>query len=386
MQKFLYVQSAYNGTDYNCRQTPKPQKIPVTVTSLPTESQTQSDPRFTELGRWVAADLGLKVTSIAPASADASFRRYYRLELPAGLERPAASLIVMDAPPGRESLEPFVRASAMLLDIGVNVPTVLEQDRARGFLLLTDLGTQLYLPALKAERNVDELYEDAFVALLRIQSRGRAHAAELPPYDRARLEQEMLLLPAWFIDRHLGITIDAGLGSMLHATFDFLIEEVLAQPRVFVHRDYHSRNLMICEGANPGILDFQDAVCGAVAYDLVSLMRDLYIVWPEERVRDWVLAYRRKAIMAGVDVGGNDAEFLRWFDLAGVQRHLKVLGIFARLWHRDGKSLYLQDLPATLDYVLQVSARYPQLAALNEFLERQVRPHLTAANARVLPR
>jgi aminoglycoside/choline kinase family phosphotransferase len=290
----------------------------------------------------------------------------------------------MDAPPERENIEPYVRASAMLADIGVNVPRVLEQDRVRGFLLLTDLGTRLYLIELKAGRNVDALYDDALGALLRIQARGGEHARQLPPYDRARLEQEMRLLPDWFITRHLGVTIDAGLGSLLRTAFDFLLDEVLAQPCVFVHRDYHSRNLMVCAGANPGILDFQDAVCGAVAYDLVSLLRDLYIVWPPARVRGWLLGYRARALAAGVAAGASDAEFLRWFDLAGLQRHLKVLGIFARLWHRDGKPAYLDDLPATLAYVLEASSRYPQLTALREFLERHAQPGLAAANARAL--
>jgi aminoglycoside/choline kinase family phosphotransferase len=196
----------------------------------------------------------------------------------------------------------------------------------------------------------------------------------------------MQLLPDWFIERHLARSIDGGLRSVLRATFDFLLDEVLAQPGVFVHRDYHSRNLMFCEAANPGILDFQDAVHGAVAYDLVSLLRDLYIVWPPERVRDWVLAYRKMAIAAGVNAGASDAEFLRWFDLAGMQRHLKVLGIFARLWHRDGKAGYLGDLPATLTYVLQASARYPELTALHDFLELEAKPNLASANARALRR
>jgi len=376
------MKGAYNGTDYNVRQTRETLCCPFTVTRSPSEPSLETEPsadaRLAELTRWITRDLGLVVTRVRPASADASFRRYFRIE------RPSGSLVVMDAPPGRESLEPYIRTSAMLLDIGVNVPRVLEENRARGFLLLTDLGSRLYLTELEAGRNVDRLYEDALAALIRIQARGTVHAGNLPPYDRARLEQEMQLLPEWFIERHLGRGIDDGLRSVLRTTFDFLLDEVLAQPRVFVHRDYHSRNLMFCEGANPGILDFQDAVHGAVAYDLVSLLRDLYIVWPSDRVRDWVLAYRGKAVAAGVNAGASDAEFLRWFDLAGVQRHLKVLGIFARLWHRDAKAGYLGDLPATLTYVLQASARYPELAALNDFLLREAKPSLAAANARAL--
>ncbi|HZF16795.1 MAG TPA: phosphotransferase [Steroidobacteraceae bacterium] len=334
------------------------------------------DARLADLKAWLTTDLRLEFSSVEPASADASFRRYFRLE------RAAGSLIVMDAPPGRENLQAYMQASAMLLDIGVNVPRVLEHDRARGFLLLTDLGTRLYLYELKTGRRVDPLYDDAFRALIHIQSRGGEHARKLPPYDRGRLDQEMQLLPDWFITRHLGFDLDAGIRSMLRAAFDFLLDEVLAQPTVFVHRDYHSRNLMVCEGANPGILDFQDAVCGAVAYDLVSLLRDLYVVWPPARVEAWVLAYRARAGAAGIDTGRSDAEFLRWFDLAGLQRHLKVLGIFARLWHRDGKPAYLDDLPATLAYVLEASSRYRELATLRDFLDRLARPRLAAATAR----
>ena len=346
--------------------------------SAVTPNPAPTDARLEELTRWLDSGLGLSSFRITPASADASFRRYFRVQ------RAQGSLIVMDAPPERESIEPYLRVARMLLDIGVNVPRILEENRARGFLLLSDLGTELYLPELKAGRNVDGLYGDALAALLMIQARGAAHAAQLPPYDRPRLVQEMRLLPDWFLERHLQLTLDSEARDMLQAAFEFLLEEVLAQPRVFVHRDYHSRNLMICPGANPGILDFQDAVSGAVAYDLVSLLRDLYVVWPEARVRDWVLGYRKRALAAGVDVGRSDAEFLRWFDLAGVQRHLKVLGIFARLWHRDGKPAYLDDLPATLEYVMQVTGRYPELAALNDFLVNHARSQLGSARNRAL--
>lgn len=349
-------------------------KFRSTVTGLPTPT----DARLAELTRWVIQDLKLETTGIQPASADASFRRYFRVE------RPQGSLIVMDAPPERESVEPFVRAAAMLLDIGVHVPKVLEQDRARGFLLLTDLGTNLYLSELKAGRNADTLYAAALDSLVRIQARGGDHARALNPYDRGRLETEMQLFPDWFITRHLGFGLDAELQALVRSTFDFLVQEMLAQPSVFVHRDYHSRNLMVCPQENPGILDFQDAVHGAVAYDLVSLLRDLYIVWPPQRVHGWVLDYRRRAAASGVDVGTSDAEFLRWFDLAGLQRHLKVLGIFARLWHRDGKPAYLGDLPATLAYVLQTAAHYPELAPLHRFLEQRAKPQLAAATARAL--
>jgi len=226
------------------------------------------------------------------------------------------------------------------------------------------------------------LYGQALDTLALIQLHGASGARELPPYDAAALRREMQLLPDWFCARHLALALDEGERALLADTFEFLEREALRQPVVLVHRDYHSRNLMVCADSNPGILDFQDAVRGAVAYDLVSLLRDLYIVWPASRVREWLLVYRRKAQAAGVEVGSNEMEFMRWFELAGLQRHLKVLGIFARLWHRDGKAAYLEDLPATLAYVLDASSRYRELAPLHRFLSERALPNLAEANQR----
>jgi aminoglycoside/choline kinase family phosphotransferase len=352
-----------------------------------------TDLRFGALSAWLELDLNLGAERIVVASADASFRRYFRAI------RGSETFIVMDAPPEKENIEPYVNVARMLADTGVNVPQILAEDRERGFLLLTDLGSELYLNDLSKGENVDALYADAMIALCQIQSRGREHAANLPPYDRKRLTDEMNLMPEWFCGRHLGLKLSDDERVMLTQTFDMLADEALAQPQVFVHRDYHSRNLMICAPndpltlplpgtptlqsfseageripmSNPGILDFQDAVRGAVTYDLVSLLKDCYVVWPRERVVRWVEDYRLLAQNAGVAHGMDRAQFLRAFDLMGVQRHLKVLGIFARLFHRDGKSGYLKDLPRVLEYVTSMCAEYPQLSALGQFLQARVR-------------
>jgi aminoglycoside/choline kinase family phosphotransferase len=252
----------------------------------------------------------------------------------------------------------------------------LHQDAAQGFLLNTDLGTRTYLNELADGSKVDALYGDAMSALVAIQSKGERHARTLPPYDAAVLQREMALFPEWFCERHLGLALDSSEQQALQRMFETLTAEALRQPRVFVHRDYHSRNLMVGDGqrygANPGILDFQDALCGPVTYDLVSLLRDCYISWPIQRVHAWVRAFRAEAGDAGVGVGRSDDEFLRWFDFMGVQRHLKVLGIFARLWHRDGKPGYLKDLPLTLRYVRDVVDAYAELAPLKRLIDDRI--------------
>jgi aminoglycoside/choline kinase family phosphotransferase len=287
----------------------------------------------------------------------------------------------MDAPPEKIGLDAYLSIGGMLNAIGVHVPRVLAEEHARGFLLVTDLGTRQYLDDLRLEQHVEAHYLDAMMALGRIQSRGVEHASRLPPYDRKLLERELTLMPEWFCERHLKLELSEGERALLAEAFEFLMSAALAQPQVFVHRDYHSRNLMVCPGDNPGILDFQDAVRGPVTYDLVSLFRDCYIGWPAARVRDWALRYREMAMAAGVDLGANGAEFLRWFDLMGAQRHLKVLGIFARLCHRDGKRGYLDDLPLTLRYVLDVCRRYEELAALARFIEGRATPLLAERRA-----
>ena len=340
---------------------------------VPTASD---DPRLAQLRHWLERDLGFSDYAIAPASADASFRRYFRVTRPG-----QAPLIVMDAPPARESCGPYVRVAGMLLDVGVNAPRVLEYAEQEGFLLLTDLGTLMYLPELARPGRADALYEDAFAALVAIQSRGAAHAAQLPPYDAKLLRFEMSLFPDWLLQRHLGIALTAPEVRVLESAMDALVSNAHEQPQVFVHRDYHSRNLMVCPGNNPGILDFQDAVRGALTYDLVSLLRDSYIAWPQERVVAWALRYRAIARAAGLDAGRDDAQFLRWLDLIGVQRHLKIGGIFARLCHRDGKTGYLADIPRTLQYAVQSCARHADFVDLGLLIRDKVLPAVVAKNA-----
>lgn len=337
------------------------------------------DARLERLKHWLTQLFGSRDFHIAPASADASFRRYFRVT------RGEQTWIAMDAPPDKEDMEPYVRVAAMLVGVGVNAPRVLERNPAEGFLLNSDLGSRTYLMELDAGGDPDRLYEDAIEALVRIQAHGHAHAATLPPYDDALLRREMGLFPEWFCGRHLGLRIEGDDAAGLAAVFDALAAAALAQPRVFVHRDYHSRNLMVTDatrhGANPGILDFQDAVCGPVTYDLVSLLRDCYVAWPVERVYAWLAQFRTNAQREGVDVGGSEQEFRRWFDLMGVQRHLKAIGIFARLWHRDGKPGYLKDIPRTLEYVRYVSGEYPELGFLRQFIDARVLPALATAKS-----
>lgn len=333
-------------------------------------TQIASDSRLQLLDRWLERLFGDRDFSIAVASADASFRRYFRIS------RRGETLIAMDAPPDKEDMAPYVRIAGMLVDVGVNAPRVLHQDATQGFLLNSDLGTRTYLNELADRTRAGALYGDAMSALVAIQSKGERHARTLPPYDAAVLQREMALFPEWFCTRHLGLELNATEQRTLQQMFDVLIAEALRQPRVFVHRDYHSRNLMLGDGArfgaNPGILDFQDALYGPVTYDLVSLLRDCYISWPIEQVHGWVAQFRDQVGAAGVGVGGSPQEFLRWFDFMGVQRHLKVLGIFARLWHRDGKSGYLKDLPLTLRYVRDVVNVYPELAPLRRLIDERV--------------
>lgn len=338
------------------------------------------DLRREQLEQWLAKLFGARDFQLTTASADASFRRYFRVA------RGEDTWIAMDAPPAKEDMEPYIRIAAMLVDVGVNAPRVMERNPQEGFLLNSDLGSQTYLMELARPGGADRLYADAIDALVRIQARGGAHAAQLPPYDDALLRREMALFPEWFCGRHLGLSFSGDDAAALAGVFDVLSAVALEQPRVFVHRDYHSRNLMVGDGArhgaNPGILDFQDAVCGPVTYDLVSLLRDCYVAWPAEGVRAWALQFRAAAQRAGVGVGADEREFLRWFDLMGVQRHLKAIGIFARLWHRDGKPGYLDDIPRTLNYVRQVSQGYRELAFLHSFIDAQVLPALEAVRAR----
>jgi len=292
--------------------------------------------------------------SIEPASADASFRRYFRVK--AG----ARSLIAMDAPPDKEDVRPFIHVARLLRDAGLNAPDVLEADERRGFLLLSDLGSVTYLAALD-EGNASALFADATEALLKWQRATRP--GELPPYDEALLRRELALFPDWYVARHLGQTLTAAQREALDRTFDRIIAANLAQPTVYVHRDYMPRNLMVAT-PNPGILDFQDAVIGPITYDLASLFRDAFISWDEERVIDWSIRYWEAARRAGLPVGSDFGSFWRDFEWMGLQRHLKVLGIFARINYRDGKPHYLADTPRFVAYVRAVARRYDELAPL----------------------
>jgi aminoglycoside/choline kinase family phosphotransferase len=323
--------------------------------------------------------LQLNITRLEPASNDASFRRYFRAWRADGATR-----VVMDAPPGKEDTAPFLKVAALLAGCGVHVPQIEAVDAARGFVLLEDLGTSSYLARLDAGADPAPLYTDALAALQRMALHGLTAARELPPYDRTALQRELALMPEWFCGRHLRLTLDAADRELLAATFELLTRAALEQPTVFVHRDYHSRNLMWLPQRNPGILDFQDALAGPITYDLVSLLKDCYIDWPRARVQQWVADYRVRLAADGAAVGADLQQFLRWFDLIGLQRHIKVLGIFARLWWRDGKRGYLADLPRTLQYVRAAAARYPELSAFAAWLERRVVPAFGPANAAAL--
>jgi N-acetylmuramate 1-kinase len=335
-----------------------------------------SDSRLALLTRWVVDDLGFAGGRIEPASADASFRRYFRLT------RGADSYIIMDAPPDKEALEPFVSVARALLGLGLNVPVILARNMPAGLLLLSDLGTRLYLEELNAGRDVERLYTEALEALVRLQTRGAEAAHTLPPYDRAALRREMELMPEWFLARHLEQPAAAEARAMLDRLFGLLEQCALAQPATFVHRDYHSRNLLVSVEANPGILDFQDAMRGAITYDAVSLLKDCYIAWPREQMSRWLLAYRERLLAAGFPLGVEEPEFMRWFDLMGLQRHIKVLGIFARLYYRDGKSGYLKDLPRVLAYVRDAARRYPETEEFARYIDTHIDPAFRAAQAR----
>jgi N-acetylmuramate 1-kinase len=338
----------------------------------------ESDARLALIEEWLSRELRLPVERIEPASSDASFRRYFR----AFGEH--ATWIVMDAPPPHEDVRPYLKVTRLLESLGVHVPHLHEADAERGLLLLEDLGSTLYLERLNAGVDPEPLYGEALAALARIQVQGGEASGELPPYDAAVLARELALMPEWFLERHLALGASDAEAQLIERSFAFLIGEGLAQPQVFVHRDYHSRNLMVVPGRNPGIIDFQDALRGPVGYDLVSLLKDCYIAWPRARVTGWVSRYRAQLAAAGGATGTSEAQFLRWFDLIGVQRHIKVLGIFCRLWYRDGKSGYLADLPRVLAYVRETCALYAELDALGRFLAERVAPALPLANARAL--
>lgn len=312
-----------------------------------------TDLRLQQLTEWVHTQR--PQAQLKTASADASFRRYFRVT------DGSQSWIAMDAPPEKETLQPFIDVTERLLAVSVNAPKIYQKSLEHGFLLLGDLGDTPYLSSLNSVAEADALYRDAFSALLMIQ---KADTSDLPLYDKALLQQEMSLMPEWFLSEHLGLSLTKTELTELQLVFDQLIEVALQQPQVFVHRDYHSRNLMVTPDNNPGVIDYQDAVLGPICYDLVSLLRDCYIAWPEEQVRQWVSTFQNMATEQGVIPEIDEATFQKWFDWIGLQRHIKVLGIFARLNHRDGKAHYLNDLPLTLSYVLSVAANYSEMKPL----------------------
>ncbi|HYC43115.1 MAG TPA: phosphotransferase [Noviherbaspirillum sp.] len=324
---------------------------------------TGSDLRLAQLKEWLATLSAEKVLpeSIRPASSDASFRRYFRVDSPDG-----STYIAMDAPPPQEDVRPFIHVAEVFGEAGVSVPKVLERDVERGFLLLSDLGSTTYLHQLNHD-TAHKLYLDAIDALVLIQAQSKPGV--FPEYDRALLHRELMLFPDWYIGKHLGITMTEKQTALLNSVFEVLLANNLAQPQVYVHRDYHSRNLMVTERGNPGILDFQDAVYGPITYDLVSLLRDAYIQWDEEMVLDWAIRYWERARRAGLPVSHDVDAFYRDFEFMGLQRHLKVLGIFARLYHRDGKDGYLKDLPLVMEYTRKAAGRYKALAPLIVLLD-----------------
>ena len=319
----------------------------------------KQDIRFQQLQQWLQGFVTDKHYSLTPASSDASFRRYFRLQ------QMDSSFIVMDSPPEHEDNHAFIHVATLLEQYGLNVPHIYEQDLQQGFLILSDLGNTPYLSQLSIE-TADELYKKAIDSLITLQLIPCVNQS-LPQYDAALLQREILLFDDWFLQRHLGLHPP----EWLAATFEFLTQNALEQPQVIVHRDFHSRNLMYLQGQKPGIIDFQDAVIGAISYDLVSLLRDVYIQWSSAEQQQWVGYYIEQAQQHGLLTTEQAEKFPRWFDLMGLQRHLKILGIFCRLNYRDNKPNYMNDLALTLNYVYQVCERYPELQNLYQYLIEQ---------------
>jgi len=299
---------------------------------------------------------------------DASFRRYFRLQ------KGAESFIAMDAPPSQEDCLPFVRIAGFLESMRLSSPRIIEADIEKGFLLLSDLGNERYFDKLVEEPHLaDSLYGDAIDALLVMQRRGEAYQTTLPPYSEKLLHFELSLFHDWLCGTHLQLQLSEDDERSWQACCDMLVETARRQPQVFVHRDYHSRNLMVLNEDNPGILDFQDAVEGPFTYDLVSLLKDCYVRWPADQVRAWALNYYEK-LSDNTRTQIDEQQFLRYFELMGVQRQLKAAGIFCRLSHRDGKNWYLNDVPRTLEYIIEIGPRHEDLSFLVRLIEEQVLP------------
>ncbi len=320
------------------------------------------------LRSWLNGLADLSAFKMEVASDDASFRRYFRISLAGGVSR-----IAMDAPPDNEDVRPFIRVAEMLAAVGLHVPQIHASNLEQGFLLLEDLGDQHYQDKL-TEGSADGLYGDAMAALCRLQSAKAGF--DLPDYDEALIRAEMALFPDWLLHQYLRLELSGSELQMLAKVNDILVANALDQPVVAVLRDYHCRNLLVVERNNPGVIDFQDAVLGPVTYDLVSLLKDCYIQWPRDRVLQWVVGFYGELVSLGVVEPVGDAQFIRWFDLMGVQRHLKASGIFARLNLRDGKSVYMEDIPRTLEYISEVGSIYPEIQPLAGFIEKRVLSHL----------
>lgn len=326
-----------------------------------------SDPRLTLLTDWLRGLHVVDVDSLRPASADASFRRYFRVDvLPAQQAALGATLIAMDAPPERENVLGFVKVDEMLTHAGVTVPRIVATDYEAGLMLLSDLGTTTYLAALTHD-NASTMYAEALEALVKFQL--TSQPGVLPEYDRAFLLREMNLFPEWYIGKHLQATLTEQQAAELQGVFDAILANVTAQAQVYVHRDYHSRNLMVVDAGNPGVLDFQDALYGPMTYDIASLLRDAYVQWDEELVLDWTIRYWQHAKAAGLPVNPDIDGFYQDFEYMALQRHLKILGLFCRLNYRDGKAQYLDDLPTVMDYVRKTAGRYKNLKPLLKLLD-----------------
>ncbi len=315
--------------------------------------------RQKQLAEWLSSLYPNQTFTLAPASADASFRRYFRATFTDG-----STKVIMDAPPQHEDCKPFLHIGKLFEEAGAHVPHVYAQDLAKGFLLLSDLGNTTYLQALDAG-SARGLYDHAIDALIKIQLASKPN--ELPPYDEALLRRELNLFPEWYIAKHLGVTLTAKQQAKLEEVFARIIKNNLSQPCVYVHRDFHSRNLMVSE-PNPGVLDFQDAVYGPITYDLASLFKDAYIKWEEAEIIDWLIRYWEKARKVGLPVREDFADFYWDYEMMGAQRHIKVLGIFARLYHRDGKDGYLKDMPLVMEYLHKACERYIDLKPLLNIL------------------
>ena len=333
-------------------------------TSAP-NSTLNNDPRVIQLYDWFSRDLNESISSLEFASEDASFRRYFRVILS------NQSYIVMDAPVDRSEFEAYIRIAKKFQEIGLNVPEVLASNYENGFALITDFGKMTFLQKL-SDDSADQLYSDALGSLIQLQEATATDPNFLPPYDRRLLMSEMRLLRDWHLVEHCRFVINSEIDEILTQTFEYLCEKALEQPKVWVHLDYHSRNLMVVPENNPGILDFQSAVNGPITYDLVSLLRDCYIVWPQDRVEFWIRQYLLKARSRGVDVGVDKKQFTEWFDLMGLQRHIKVVGIFSRLNYRDGKPKFLEVIPTVLAYIESVSRNYKKLKDLHSLVTKLI--------------